>query len=84
MEANLLGRRRALGGKASGHLRTSCVSSNHPGMQKRVPVNRVFFPQATEQRIWISEDGGVKQLVQAQSGCGFVRWREGVDVATHS
>jgi len=55
------------------HMDYICVSSDNPGVEKGIPVDRVFIAQAVIQRIRIREDLGVEQVVETKGFVSFSR-----------
>jgi hypothetical protein len=41
------------------------IARYDPGMQKRIPVNRVFAAQAVKQRVRIGENLGIQKMIEA-------------------
>src|SRR2546427_11960375 len=42
------------------------VSGRHPGVQKRIPMHRIFGSEAMKKGIGIGEDLWVKQMIEGQ------------------
>jgi hypothetical protein len=41
------------------------VTGHDPGVEVRIPMDRIFVPQAVVKRIGIGEDFGIKEMVKA-------------------
>ncbi len=65
----LLGRRGAGGDKALEHRRDVGVTGNDPGVQIRVPVDRIFLAQPPVERVRTGEHVRLQEVVQTEGGC---------------
>ncbi len=45
---------------------TSAIAGDHPGVQVRIPVDRILLAQPAIQRIGVGQDLGVEQVVEAE------------------
>ena len=79
----LLRRGRTVCRKCVQHFHHFDVASDHPGMKKRIPNDRIVFAQSTIERIRVGQHLGIEQAVEAGLAVRSGRRRCGESVGSH-